>query len=287
MSTIEKALKKHASTSTDEAAETQAPTPIDKKQSAPKVSPTQEERPKVHIPLEELESQGYVSVLGNRCAINEEFRGIKQKVLSNAFGPLSQSLPNANLVMISSATASEGKSFCALNLALSIALEQDKTVLLVDCDVLNPSLDKKMHIKPKQGLIEYLSSEADDVQDIIHLTNLEKLRFITAGRKHHLSNELLASEKMAQLAQEFVSRYPDRLVIMDCPPLLGINETSVLSTLAGQILIVVEEGRSAMANIKNAIDALDRNKAIGFVLNKSTRPTNSNYGYGYGYGYGG
>ncbi|AWL11680.1 Receptor protein-tyrosine kinase [Saliniradius amylolyticus] len=286
MSTIEEALKKHASTSVEDESESQTAAPVDKKHPSRSASVKQEESPQVHIPLEDLERQGYVSVLGNRCAINEEFRGIKQKVLSNAFGPLSKSLPNANLIMISSATASEGKSFCALNLALSIALEQDKTVLLVDCDVLNPSLDKKMQIKPKQGLIEYLSSEADDVQDIIHLTNLEKLRFITAGRQHHLSSELLASEKMAQLAEEFVSRYPDRLVIMDCPPLLGINETSVLSTLAGQILIVVEEGRSAMANIKTAVSSLDRNKAIGFVLNKSTQPDNSNYGYGYGYSYG-
>lgn len=238
------------------------------------------------IPLDRLEQEGYVSLSGTRKVVNEEFRGIKRKVLSNAFGLISETIESSNLVMLTSALSGEGKSFSAVNLALSIALEQDKTVLLVDCDVLKPSLHKKLHVKNELGIMEYLSGEVDDVQSIIKTTNVEKLRFISAGKQHHLSTELLASQKMVDLAHEFVNRYPDRIVILDCPPLLGINETYVLSELAGQILVVIEEGKTKMTSVKNAVEQLNKDKAIGFLVNKSTQNNYNQYGYGYGYGQG-
>ena len=241
---------------------------------------------KLDIPLQTLEDEGYVSLCGARKLVNEEFRGIKRKVLTNAFGPISATIDNSNLIMVTSASPSEGKSFSAVNLALSIALEQDKTVLLVDCDVLKPSLHKKLHVPNDKGIMEFLSGEVDDVQEIINTTNVDKLRFISAGKKHHLSTELLASHKMASLANEFVNRYPDRIVILDCPPLLGINETYVLSELAGQILVVVEEGKTKITSVKVAVSQLNKDKAIGFVMNKSTHSNQSDSGYGYGYGYG-
>lgn len=240
----------------------------------------------LNIPLARLEEEGYVALSGKRKLVNEEFRAIKRKVLNNAFGLLSSTIENSNLIMLTSATSGEGKSFSSINLALSIALEQDKTVLLVDCDVLKPSLHKKLHVENKLGIMEYLSGEVDDVQSIINPTNVEKLRFISAGKQHHLSTELLASQKMVSLANEFVNRYPDRIVILDCPPLLGINETYVLSELAGQILVVIEEGSTKLSSVKSAVEQLNKDKAIGFVVNKSTNNNYNEYGYGYGYGQG-
>lgn len=249
------------------------------------VNNTQEpEDSRLMIPLEVLEDTGYVSVSGKHKLINEEFRGIKRKVLNNAFGPISSTIDSSNLIMVTSASPGEGKSFTAINLALSIALEQDKTVLLVDCDVLKPSLHKKLQVTNDKGIMEFLSGDVEQIQDVMTLTNVDKLRFISAGQKHHLSTELLASHRMAELAREFVNRYPDRVVIMDCPPLLGINETYVLSELAGQILVVVEEGQTKLTHVKNAIGQLNKDKAIGFVMNKSTHDVRSGYGYGYGYG---
>ncbi|WP_016957070.1 XrtA-associated tyrosine autokinase [Catenovulum agarivorans] len=238
------------------------------------------------LPLESLDQDGYVSLSSKRKLINEELRAIKRKVLANAFGPLSNTLDAANLVAITSTSPQEGKSFTSINLALSIALEQDKTVLLVDADVLKPSVSKKLGVQDKveQGLMDYLLGEVDDVRDIIYRTNIENLRFIPAGKSSHLSTELLASERMAQLAHEFVSRYPDRVVVMDAPPLLGINETVVLANLAGQVLVVVEEESTKIQGLKQAIEQLDKDKAIGFVVNKTKKNTGIT-GYGYAYAY--
>ncbi|WP_440903489.1 XrtA-associated tyrosine autokinase [Catenovulum sp. SX2] len=238
------------------------------------------------FPLESLDNDGYVSLSSKRKLINEELRAIKRKVLANAFGPLSNTLDAANLVAVTSTSPQEGKSFTSINLALSIALEQDKTVLLVDADVLKPSVSKKLGVQDEveQGLMDYLLGEVDDVRDIIYRTNIENLRFIPAGKSSHLSTELLASERMAQLAHEFVSRYPDRVVVMDAPPLLGINETVVLANLAGQVLVVVEEESTKIQGLKQAIEQLDKDKAIGFVVNK-TKKNSGITGYGYAYAY--
>lgn len=263
-----------------------APQPVAHVSPTPAFVANKASRSPLQIPLSKLEDEGYVSLCGTRKLVNEEFRGIKRKVLTNAFGAISATIDNSNLIMVTSASPSEGKSFSAINLALSIALEQDKTVLLVDCDVLKPSLHKKLHVPNDKGIMEYLSGEVDDVQEIINTTNVEKLRYISAGKKHHLSTEFLASQKMAGLAHEFVNRYPDRIVIMDCPPLLGINETYVLSELAGQILVVVEEGNTKITSVKAAVSQLNKEKAIGFIMNKSTYNNQNDYGYGYGYGYG-
>lgn len=236
------------------------------------------------IPLTNVQKEGFVSNVG-RHTINEEYRAIKRKVLSNAFGPLSKTLNNANIVMVSSPNPNEGKTFTAINLALSIALEQDKTVLLVDADVLRPSVMKTINQPFENGLMEYLLGEVDDLSEVIHHTSLDTLRIIPAGKSHHLSTELLASEKMLDSVSEFAHRYPDRVVIIDSPPLLGINETAILANLAGQAVVVVQEGKTSLTRLSQAVDLLHPDMAKGFVINKAKRSTSEGSGY-YGYYYG-
>lgn len=236
------------------------------------------------IPLTHIQKEGFVSNIG-RHTINEEYRAIKRKVLSNAFGPLSKTLTNANIVMVTSPNPNEGKTFTAINLALSIALEQDKTVLLVDADVLRPSVMKTIDQPFESGLMEYLLGEVDDLADVIHHTSLDTLRIIPAGKSHHLSTELLASEKMLESVSEFANRYPDRVVIIDSPPLLGINETAILANLAGQAVIVVQEGKTSLNRLSQAVDHLNPDMAKGFVVNKSKQNNSDGAGY-YGYYYG-
>ncbi|WP_156413631.1 XrtA-associated tyrosine autokinase [Lacimicrobium alkaliphilum] len=231
-----------------------------------------------------LNEEDFVTPSSNRSRVSEEFRAIKRKVLNNAFGPLSQTLNNPNIIMVTSSNPGEGKTYTAVNLALSIALEQDKTVLLVDADVLRPNVMRTLGIDAApDGLMEYLLGETDDVADVMYHTNVEKLRVIPAGKSHHLSTELLASEKMEETVQEFASRYPDRVVIVDTPPLLGINETAVLANLAGQALIVVEESKTKLADLNSAVETLDPDMAKGFVVNKSLRLRSGEHGYGYYY----
>lgn len=232
-----------------------------------------------------LAERGYLIDNGSRKSIKDEFRQIKRKLLNNAFGNASKTLHHSNLIMVSSAKPNEGKTFVAINLALSIALEQDKTVLLIDADVLRPSVVRELGVEEKPGIIEYLLGKSEKVSDIIYNTDIDKLKLIPAGKPHHLSNELLASEKMATLANELANRYPDRIVIFDCPPLIGVTETLVLASLMGQAIIVVEESKSSIADIQAATRHLNEDLALGLVLNKAIRSHKDLYGY-YGYGYG-
>ena len=238
----------------------------------------------VELDLADLERRHFVSLSPKRRVINEEFSVIKRKLINNAFGPLSKSLKHSNLILVSSSRPGEGKTFTSINLALSIALEQDKTVLLVDTDVLRPQVAKTLGIDSDLGLTDYLSSDDIDVQDIILSTNVDRLKLITAGRAHHLSTELLASQKMADLAREFATRYKDRIVLFDAPPLLGVNETAVVAMMCGQAIIVLEENRSKLSEIEQSIALIPPEIAVGFVINKAHRTQIGDYGYGYYYG---
>ena len=280
MSIIEKALAKQQNSKNhvaNEKTQTEDTQILDTKKIANK--------PILALDKESLEERGYLIDTGTRKSIKDEFRQIKRKLLNNAFGSGAKTLEHSNLVMVSSAKPNEGKTFVAINLALSIALEQDKTVLLVDADVLRPSVNRELGINESLGIIEYLLGKTEQVSDIIYNTDISKLKLIPAGKPHHLSNELLASEKMVALANELANRYPDRIVIFDCPPLIGVTETLVLANLMGQALIVVEESKSTIADIKSATEHLNENLALGLVLNKAIRSHKDLYGY-YGYGYG-
>jgi len=237
----------------------------------------------LQIDVTRLEDLGFVTLSDSRRQINEEYREIKRKLLSNAFGPLSSTLPNSNIIMVTSARPSEGKTFTAVNLALSIAAEQDKTVLLVDADVLKPNVLRTLGLEGEKGLMDYLLGEAGDLSKVIYKTNIPKLRIIPAGSAHHLSTELLASTIMNETVNEFSKRYGDRVVIIDTPPIIGINESAILASFAGQAVIVVEEGRSKMQDIEKAVERLNPEMAIGFVVNKSISTSEADGYYGYGH----
>ena len=302
MSTIEKALAKQQEAQKRQQ-ENKAAIPEVKLESSAPVAPPKVSVPDVVVPEkvevkthksdtadiyidgENLLSRGYMFDAGTRKVTQEEFRQIKRKLLNNAFGGASKTLNNSNLIMVTSSNPNEGKTFISINLALSIALEQDKTVLLVDADVLRPSINRELGFDSKKGLLEYLLGEIDVLGDIMYGTNIKNLKIIPSGEPHHLTNELLASNRMEELAKELAERYPDRIVIFDCPPILGVTETPVLSNLMGQAVIVVEESKTRVEHIKTASSMLNDEMAIGLVMNKALKSTKDLYGY-YGYGYG-
>lgn len=249
-------------------------------------SDTHSERNQVQLDLKSLEQKGFVSLSTQRRLINEEYRVVKRKLINNAFGPLASTLHHPNLILVSSSRPGEGKTFSSINLALSIALEQDKTVLLVDADVLRPKVAKTLGVDYPLGLTDYLLSPDVKVADILLNTNVPRLKLITAGSPHHLSTELLASDRMLNLATEFANRYADRLVILDAPPLLGVNETAVLAAMCGQGVLVVEENKTRLAEIEQSVSLLPAEMAVGFLINKAHRNQGKGYGYGYYYGAG-
>ncbi|GAA6204847.1 XrtA-associated tyrosine autokinase [Thalassotalea sp. SU-HH00458] len=290
MSTIEKALARKAAKqsleknaeSSEQAATTTKDPIVHSNDRSPEIA---EDRIVLTVDTTSLSERGYLIDTGERKSIKDEFRQIKRKLLNNAFGSGAKLLHHPNLIMVSSAKPNEGKTFVSVNLALSIALEQDKKVLLIDADVLRPSVNRELGLENTEGLIEYLLQPEKQVSDVLFDTNINNLKVMPAGQPHHLSNELLASERMAALATELATRYPDRVVIFDCPPLIGVTETLVLANLVGQAIMVVEESKTTIASIKAATESLNEDLALGIVMNKAIRSHKDLYGY-YGYGYG-
>lgn len=234
-----------------------------------------------HIVLnvERLRQRGMVVPDAQRSNVKEEFRHIKQPLLMNIAGQGTIPKDRANLIMVTSASNGEGKSYTALNLALSIATERDKTVLLIDADVVRPSVAPFLGIKTTQGLVDYLINEQLTLPELLVRTDLPNFSILPAGHPHHLSTELLASVSMQQLVHELATRYPDRVIIFDSPPLLMTSEARVLANLMGQIVFVVEARRTTKARIDKALDLLHLNKdtAIGFVLNKTAEHEDMTY----------
>ncbi len=240
---------------------------------------------KVDIDLVMLEEKGFVTPDGERSNVAEEFRFIKRPLLENAFGRNADLIDHGNLIMVTSANAGEGKTWTAINLAMSIAMEMDKTVLLVDADVGRAQVHKTLGTPLGPGLIDLLTEDNIDVGDVILRTSLPKLRVIPMGRFHPHANELLAGRRMLQLCEELAMRYSDRVVIFDSPPLLMTNEAVVLAGLMGQIVFVVESDKTPQSNVKDALSLLDTSKPIGLVLNKVSQYMGDYYGYGsYNYG---
>jgi protein-tyrosine kinase len=232
----------------------------------------------VEIDLERLEKAGYVMAANPTTRIAEEFRIVKRPILMNMQS--GDETTRANMVMVTSSVPGEGKTFTAINLALSIAMEMDKRVLLVDADVAQPSVPHRLGLPPGKGLLDVLSDPSIGLSDCLVRTNIDKFSVLPAGTPHSRSTELLASEAMSRLVTELTTRYPDRVVIFDTPPLLASSESRVLATYLGQILFVVEADRTAQATINQALATIEECPVVMTVLNKARR-TGADDPYGY------
>jgi protein-tyrosine kinase len=232
---------------------------------------------KITLDYKALLKLGYVVPHNENKQIAEEYRIIKRPIVMNAFGKGAAPIPHGNLVSIASSLPSEGKTFTALNLGLSISSEMDSTVLLIDGDVIKSSLTKLIGADDKRGLIDLLEDPNCSVGDVILDTQNPKLKIIPAGSSSARSTELLASRAMERLLTEIAERYSDRLILFDSPPMLATSEATVLNHLMGQVLMVVEAGSTPVDAVKDALSKLDSDKAIGLILNKSRNSKAGNY----------
>ncbi len=274
MSTIEKALEKGLDAAElgeiKEAVEISTPSPTEYVPNVPTG------KPQIRIDVDRLRELGMLAPDAAHGQLAEEFRIIKRPILTNAFGQGAQQIQNANLVLVTSSLPGEGKTFTAVNLALSIAAERDKTVLLVDADVVKPSTSKLMGVDGRAGLIDVLERRVTMPEALLR-TDIPKLTVLPAGRRHPHATELLASEAMHRLAREMSSRYPDRVIVFDSPPLLATTQASVLAAHVGQVLLVVEAEATPQYIVKEAAAMLAGCQTVGCVLNK----TNQGFGLGY------
>ena len=167
---------------------------------------------------------------------------------------------------ISSPRYGDGKSTTATNLAVSIAQDLKRTVLLVDLDLRDPSLAKYFGIETDKGLTDYIAGEAT-VQDCLVRLPFERIRVFPAGHAIDHSSESLGSPQMQKLAAELKARYDDRLIVYDMPPLLDQDDPLVFVPHVDAFLLVVKEGVTTTEEIKRSLDILEDSKVIGFVLN--------------------
>lgn len=217
---------------------------------------------------------------GERTAVAESFRRVKRQILANVANPKAGA-PPANLVLVTSALEGEGKTYCAINLAISIALEVDRSVVLVDADVAKSSVPKALGFEANKGLMDVLLARQFDLADVLWKTDIGRLTLMTVGTAHKHATELLASDAMSALLHELSERH-DRIIIFDSPPLLAASEAGVLASQMGQIVLVVEAAKTTETALKNALARVDSSRVTGLLLNKG-QSASLEYGYG-GYG---
>ncbi|MBI5430606.1 MAG: tyrosine-protein kinase family protein [Nitrosomonadales bacterium] len=229
------------------------------------------------LDLTRFRQLGGITPNEEKTQIAEAFRMIKRPLITNAFNQGAGFIKNGNLIMVTSALAGEGKSFCAINLAMSIAMEMDHTVLLVDADVARPSIPKYLGLKAQRGLLDILLDDKLELSDVMLRTNVEKLSVLTAGSKSRNATELLASQNMSKLLEDIAQRYRDRIVIFDSPPLLLTTESHVLATQMGQIVMVVEAETTPRNTVMEALRQIESCDVINFIFNKSRYDSSAGY----------
>lgn len=237
-------------------------------------------RPRRDIDFASLRASGMLAAEHERKAFSKVFRGIKRPLLDRAAqrdggGPESA---RANVVMVTSAVPGDGKTFTAINLALSLALERDKHVVLIDGDVVKRELSRRLGFGLEAGLIEFLEDAALTVNDVVIQTELPNLSVLPAGHTSAHATELLSSTRMHALVEQF-SRSRDCLVIFDSPPLLLTTESQAIAQMAGQAVLVVREGHTSKDMMTRALPLLKSCPSVSLVLNQSLSPLNSGYGY--------
>lgn len=262
-------------------------TPIEPVFSTPAVEGLEEGGSQVQsINLARLHRMGVVAPDAEKSQIAEEFRIIKRPLIANAFGQGTARVKNGNLIMVTSSLPGEGKSFCAINLAISMAMEMDRTVLLIDADVAKPRVPEYLGIHADKGLLDVLQDKDLKLSDVLIKTDIAKLTVLPAGRTYKRATELLASAAMTRLVEDIGNRYPDRIILFDSPPLLATSESSVLATHMGQIVMVVEAEKTSQEAIREALGHIQSCEVVGMLLNKTTPTPGADYYYGYYGSYG-
>ena len=242
-------------------------------------NPTNRRLPETVIPIARKKK---VAIDGVKHHLDEE-RLIRKGLLRTE--PGLETDDHMNLIMVASALPGAGKTFCSVNLAASVSLERELNVLLVDADVAKPHISRAFGLADRPGLIDILEDETIPIDEVLVRTDLNDMQVLPAGREHSQSTELLASERMEAVMHELATRYQDRLIILDSPPLMVTSEAQALAMQVGQIVLVVESGKTTDREIQEALELLDRDKAINMILNKSLYSQTGGY-YGGGYGYG-
>jgi protein-tyrosine kinase len=238
------------------------------------------------IDIAALTAAGFATNENVNVEIAADLRRIKRPLLmaiKKSAAAEHHALPH-NLILITSALPGEGKTFVSINLALSIATELDKSVLLVDADVAKNDVARVLGVECESGLTDVLARHSVHVDDTILQTNIESLSFLPSGKMLPNVDELFASERMLRVMRELAERDPNRIVIVDAPPLHAGTEAGVLARMVGHVVVLVEADKTAQSTVGDALHQLKGCESINLILNKARRRASDHVAYGYGYG---
>ena len=223
---------------------------------------------------------------GQITAMAEEFRMVKRQLLLTArtvAGQDAKAADRARMILVCSAQPDEGKTFCAINLALSMAAEKDMEILLVDADFAKPDVLGRLGLPEGPGLLDALSGAVTNVEDCIIDTDVPQLSVLPAGKRTNSDTELLASDRARAILDGLARANPRRIVIFDSPPALAASPASVLATLVGQVMLVVRADRTSESDLREAVHTLDGCEHVQLLLNSvSFQPGGRRFGSYYG-----
>ena len=237
------------------------------------------------VDREGLLDAGFILPDAPVSALAEEFRIIKRQLLLKVSGRGELPADKRQTILVCSAQPDEGKTFCALNLALSLAGERDVEVLLVDGDFAKPEILSILGIEGGPGLIDAIADEGSDPNDFVIETDVRGLSVLPAGRQANDVTELLSSERTRHVLTALTRNHPKRVVIFDSPPALMASPASVLATHVGQIVMIVRADQTTEADLKEAVALLSGCDHVSLMLNATGftvggRRFGSYYGYG-------
>lgn len=238
----------------------------------------------VTIDRARLASAGFIVPGGLPGALAEEFRIIKRQLLLNASGAATGTpLPRGRMILVCSAQPSDGKTFCAVNLALSMAAEQDHEVLLVDADVAKPEIPATLGLELGRGLMDALQDPTIDAESLIVQTDISNLSLLAAGPRANNDTEMLASARTKVVLDGLAEANPSRIVIFDCAPALAASPAAVLALNVGQVVMVVRADRTTEAELRDALALVEGCSTVSLLLNSATFSGNTrSFGSYYG-----
>lgn len=238
----------------------------------------------VQVDRNALRGEGLIPPEHQQRVLADQYRHIKRQLIAAITGRGGDRVERGQFIMVTSAMPGEGKTFTSINLALSMALEKDFSVLLVDADVLKPHISRIFGVEKEPGLMDLLRDEHVPLASTLLQTDVPNLSILPAGKMTETASELLASRRMGLLMQELEAGDARRIVVIDSPPVLLTSEARALAHVGGQIVLVVGAGLTPQRAVLDAIDALGNDRPIGLVLNRAAVSSTPGYYYGYGYG---
>lgn len=215
----------------------------------------------------------------------EEFRIVKRQLLQNARAATELGEAKRRTLLVASAQPDEGKTFCALNLALSLAGEKDVEVLLADADFPKPEILSMLGVEAGKGLVDAIAEPALDPESLVVATDVRGLSLLPAGRRVDDVTELLASERTREVLARLAAANPKRIILFDSPPALMASPAAALAAHAGQLVMVVRADKTTESELREALDLLSACERVSLVLNGAGFAAGGRrFGAYYGYG---